>query len=533
MRTQHVLLAVSALLLFPPWCMEARAQAVPVQPARPGVSLGISGPEKGVPSGDDVPVQITITNISKREITEFVPWGDAASGFGVLVRDAKGQTPPETPYLRMLRREPGPSKVESDGTVSVIFGGDNFTRNILGLRQSLQENTHLNRLYDMSQPGEYAVQVARMDSISKVMVQSNIIKVVIGGPSLEKPQPPFSISISTPQSVVKTGSSHRAKPAFSLTISTSQHVVKAGSEIMVKITMTNISHHDIYGSIAVATNSVLGENFYEIEVKNHKGVRAPLTRYGYLARGKVPPPDKSPPSLSGNASQPGDARDALFMGSVVSTTIPPEESSGDAIIANKLYDLSQPGKYSIQVTHRDPESKTTVRSNTITVTVVPIQPTFSLAISTPYDVVMTGSEVRVRITLTNTSNHDIGVNFDRLASSPSGEEHYGIEVQNDKGIRAPLTRHGHRMRGEVPDPPTVDDIADDLFGSDFLISVKPRDVTHDTIIANKMYDLIQPGKYSIQVNRWDPESNTMVKSNTITVTVAPVPPESSTLPARE
>jgi len=147
------------------------------------------------------------------------------------------------------------------------------------------------------------------------------------------------------------------------------------------------------------------------------------------------------------------------------------------------------------------------------------QATFSLTISTPHDVVKAGSEVRVKITLTNTSNHDIGVGVERQVSS-YGEKHYEVEVQNEKGVRAPLTRHGHIMRGEVPDPPG--DLAEQLeLGSDLILDVKPGDVAYDVIIANKMYDLSQPGKYSIQVHRFDPESQTEVLSNTITVTVTP------------
>jgi hypothetical protein len=35
------------------------------------------------------------------------------------------------------------------------------------------------------------------------------------------------------------------------------------------------------------------------------------------------------------------------------------------------------------------------------------------------------------------------------------------------------------------------------------------------------YDLSKPGKYTIQVSRLDRETNTRVKSNTITITVTP------------
>jgi hypothetical protein len=142
---------------------------------------------------------------------------------------------------------------------------------------------------------------------------------------------------------------------------------------MVTITLKNISDHDIYGAFAV-TRTAAGETFHGIEIKNEKGVRAPLTRYGHIAKGETPPADKPNQSQNQNASQGGGSEGSPFTGSVVSVTIPPGGVSRDAIIANKLYDLSQPGKYSIQVNKWDGESKTMATSNTIIITVIPAAP---------------------------------------------------------------------------------------------------------------------------------------------------------------
>jgi hypothetical protein len=150
------------------------------------------------------------------------------------------------------------------------------------------------------------------------------------------------------------------KSPFSLTIHTPKDVVKAGSEVRVGITLTNISDHDIYDSVPVGS-SPSGEFYYRIEIRNDKGVRAPLTRFGYIARGEVPPPE----------AQPGHLDDLIFASSVLLVTVEPGKVSGAVIMANELYDLSRSGKYSIQVNRWDDESKTTVTSNTITVTVVP------------------------------------------------------------------------------------------------------------------------------------------------------------------
>jgi hypothetical protein len=41
------------------------------------------------------------------------------------------------------------------------------------------------------------------------------------------------------------------------------------------------------------------------------------------------------------------------------------------------------------------------------------------------------------------------------------------------------------------------------------------------ISVSDLYDLSKPGQYTIQVRRWDDETKTWVKSNTLTVTVTP------------
>src|SRR5690348_13128629 len=80
--------------------------------------------------------------------------------------------------------------------------------------------------------------------------------------------------------------------------------------------------------------------------------------------------------------------------------------SEDLDLSN-LYDLSRPGKYAIQVSRLDLESKTEVRSNTITVTVeeaseydqrfAQATAPFLLAITVPKDTVKSGSDIPLRM----------------------------------------------------------------------------------------------------------------------------------------
>ena len=51
--------------------------------------------------------------------------------------------------------------------------------------------------------------------------------------------------------------------------------------------------------------------------------------------------------------------------------------------------------------------------------------------------------------------------------------------------------------------------------------VKPGATFEDHVDLTSIYDLSQPGKYTVQVQRTDAVSKTLVKSNTVTVTVTP------------
>lgn len=51
--------------------------------------------------------------------------------------------------------------------------------------------------------------------------------------------------------------------------------------------------------------------------------------------------------------------------------------------------------------------------------------------------------------------------------------------------------------------------------------MKPGETMTDRVNVSKVYDLTQPGRYTIQFQRLDPETKTFVKSNEITVTLRP------------
>jgi len=134
---------------------------------------------------------------------------------------------------------------------------------------------------------------------------------------------------------------------FTIVIGTGQSVFKAGSEIRLHITLTNTSAHDIviWRANGDAQGEVAG---YRVEVRDENGNGPPETKYQRVLR--------------------GEDEDSLVW-SPIGMDLSPGKSSKDAMIVNKFYDLSKPGKYKIQVHWTDRTSKTVVKSNTITVTV--------------------------------------------------------------------------------------------------------------------------------------------------------------------
>ena len=59
-----------------------------------------------------------------------------------------------------------------------------------------------------------------------------------------------------------------------------------------------------------------------------------------------------------------------------------------------------------------------------------------------------------------------------------------------------------------------------MLGSGGYVRLLSHKSITDRLNLNKLYKLSRPGKYTIQVNRYD-DAKTLVKSNIIAVTLAP------------
>ena len=141
-----------------------------------------------------------------------------------------------------------------------------------------------------------------------------------------------------------------AEAPFSLTLNVTPTVVKPGAKIAVEVVLTNTSNKEIFVSRDAGFQA---EMDYKIEVLDRDGKRPPETRYLRAVRGE----DTGHPSM-------------VVTGDYGNFPLKPGEATKDTTNLAELFDLSRPGEYVIHVGRIDPMSKATVKSNTVTVTVI-------------------------------------------------------------------------------------------------------------------------------------------------------------------
>jgi hypothetical protein len=125
-----------------------------------------------------------------------------------------------------------------------------------------------------------------------------------------------------------------------------------------------------------------------------------------------------------------------------------------------------------------------------------------------------GDPVLLRVRMTNVSRHDVSI----WLAKGSGEDQYEVDVRDQKRNLPPDTEYGKKRNGHVHLEMLK---VQDLVGSGDCVPLRARKSIVHEIDVSKLYDLSTPGKYFIRVQRADPESFAMLKSNTVRITVAP------------
>jgi len=136
------------------------------------------------------------------------------------------------------------------------------------------------------------------------------------------------------------------------------------------------------------------------------------------------------------------------------------------------------------------------------------QPPFSISITAEKPEIKAGSDVYIKIQMTNTANHAVDCT---RAPSNGSDRAYQYEVREIGGAPPSKVARPHPEIGET-------------FHSWPCVLNPGESTTMDDSLISKLYDLSRPGKYSIRASRFisgDRKENGVVKSNTITITVTP------------
>ena len=144
------------------------------------------------------------------------------------------------------------------------------------------------------------------------------------------------------------------QPALTIKIIPVQPTVKAGSKVLVDVTLKNLS------SDTVESGGRVGDDGFEypMEVRDEKGAGSAETKYGRLKNNHATPQDFAEGT-------------AVIQFKAIHRLLDPGMSVTDHVNVSREYDLSRPGKYTIQVKYYDTRDRRFIESNKVTVTVTP------------------------------------------------------------------------------------------------------------------------------------------------------------------
>ncbi len=156
----------------------------------------------------------------------------------------------------------------------------------------------------------------------------------------------------------------RAKASVSVALSTRPGQVKLGAPAPVKLTMTNTSDHDLRFSVHYVMcppliNSYVTVRQVRIQLSDEEGNPVPLTVYGAVVQGRS--------GADVEQSEKGK-RGVGCGGRYLLDILKPGETLREEADLSKEFAIKRPGTYTVRAQKLDQESKTSVKSDAVTVT---------------------------------------------------------------------------------------------------------------------------------------------------------------------
>lgn len=269
--------------------------------------------------------------------------------------------------------------------------------------------------------------------------------------------------------------------AFTLAIAADHSQVRSGSNVCIKLSLTNNSAQDLHLSGGASGYTGMDPNF-RFEVRDASG-NLVQERLGVHAE--------------------------VFPRARFDYTVKSNETHSQDQCPSAQYDMRTPRKYTIQVFRAALDNASEIASNVVAVTVLPSvssgQPPFAIVIAPLNSSFKAGSDVCVRIMLTNNS----GKVFDMTHGVFNGvdEAEFRLEVHDETGKVVPAVYPSS--------PPTM--------GAMQGGNLDANDIESTEECPSKLHNMSTPGKYTIQAYRGIPGNpkGAEIGSNIVTVTVEP------------
>ena len=147
------------------------------------------------------------------------------------------------------------------------------------------------------------------------------------------------------------------------------------------------------------------------------------------------------------------------------------------------------------------------------------QSSIIVAVSAPKDKFKAGSELDLKIIVTNISDHDIHLPLDKSSKAELNQYRFNVARSDDQPV---LTmKYYWELNGEVTPKKNVKDPDKTIlivFDHGSILVGPGKTIEYHTNLC-ELYDLSQPGDYIIQVEKIDPSVHTIVKSNVVKISL--------------
>jgi len=149
-----------------------------------------------------------------------------------------------------------------------------------------------------------------------------------------------------------------------------------------------------------------------------------------------------------------------------------------------------------------------------TATKQPLNPTFSITVAPPAAPIRLGSPINDTVTVKNISGKEIYIETTRSQDARYLDFAY-LLLKDGHEVETTFFHRKITGRNRPDDPQEV------WAGSYIILPHPPGKIYEMPIDLKRLYEIKDPGVYTLEVSRFDEDSKRKVRSNTLTLTVVP------------